>query len=441
MGTVADKLSRMADSKEALRVALGLDKSVPFRDYAGAVTGQGGPAHCIAFSPQPPERTDCLWIRGEEPDRIQLTQQLLNLRGDAPSLSFPVAQIQAVSLGGKLWTCGGWGPYPTESDDWIRNDEIRYFDPAQGHVVTPLRLPQGLCRVAMAAVGEKLYFFGGQGINRRLTDQILVLDTASMELATLETTLPVPSYRYAAAVGEMIYLFGGFNGDSELDEILAFDTRDNSIRTLDTRLPEIAWALGVAQCGGRIYLFGGQRGTSPTTGMDRILRFDPADESLTEMAAKLPKVHMNPVPVTVGEDIWLLGGYRYTVSGVALYEFYDSVDIYHTREDWLGPSGVTLPEPRAYMAAGLVDGKLYAFGGMVTKDIYSADGWFVETKPALDPGTLRICLGSGPSCTLLEGKVALRTGVESLIQITPEGNLTKPYACAWYNNTWNLIGN
>jgi hypothetical protein len=75
----------------------------------------------------------------------------------------------------------------------------------------------------------------------------------------------------ASAVGNKVYLFGGIGvNDSCLNTILCFDTEARSITVLSITLPNKAFSVGVSAVANKIYLFGGR---SPAL-LNTILCFD-----------------------------------------------------------------------------------------------------------------------------------------------------------------------
>ena len=82
-------------------------------------------------------------------------------------------------------------------------------------------LPTGAYGIACAAVGTKIYLFGGYGVSYLNT--INVFDTVTNGITTLSTTLPTATnFMACAAVGTKIYLFGG-DGSSRLNTINRFN--------------------------------------------------------------------------------------------------------------------------------------------------------------------------------------------------------------------------
>ena len=104
---------------------------------------------------------------------------------------------------------------------------------------------------------SKLWIKGSEAENLLLisgTPEPVLEDTIS----TLSTTLPTTLIGVgAAAVGTKIYLFGGV-GSSYLNTIQVFDTTNNTLSILSTTLPTTAENMGTAAVGTKIYLFGGR---------------------------------------------------------------------------------------------------------------------------------------------------------------------------------------
>ncbi|MDF9800669.1 N-acetylneuraminic acid mutarotase [Catalinimonas alkaloidigena] len=86
--------------------------------------------------------------------------------------------------------------------------------------------------------------------------------------------------------------------------------------------------------------------------------YDPATDSWTEKAPiPIPVTHTGAI--TVGEEVWLAGGFEGDNPGVSI----NAVQVYNTVTDkWR--SGPPLPQKRASAAMALVGRKLHVFGGL-----------------------------------------------------------------------------
>ena len=75
----------------------------------------------------------------------------------------------------------------------------------------------------------------------------------------------IASNTSAAAVGNNIYIFGGYTGNGTLNTILKFDTTTETITTLSTTLPSEVSHTSAAAVGNNIYIFGGHGATDYDT--------------------------------------------------------------------------------------------------------------------------------------------------------------------------------
>ena len=153
-------------------------KVTPDENYVGlkevTVNVRGGGELNIAYGNTAPEDTSKLWIKSEEPSNI----------------SFPVV----------------WKP-----------EQI-----VEGIIDTGTTLPTAANNIGMAAVGTKIYLFGGSSSSGYL-NTIQVFDTTNNTIQTLSTKLPTAvSGIGVAAVGTKIYLLGGYSSGNYLNTINQF---------------------------------------------------------------------------------------------------------------------------------------------------------------------------------------------------------------------------
>ena len=127
-------------------------------------------------------------------------------------------------------------------------------------------LPISASGIAACAVNDKIYLFGGHntdtsaGIYGTYLDSINVFDTTNNTISTLSVRLPAKMMNIGvAALGTKIYLFGGSSANYEYhNTIYEFDTLTNVIKKLDIELPEKMHGIAAATVNDKIYLFGGQ---------------------------------------------------------------------------------------------------------------------------------------------------------------------------------------
>ena len=218
--------------------------------------GQGGGGEVefnIAYGETEPTDTSKLWVKTSEPGAVQVTTRSVSVNEHFESVAetLPTAAFDIVSaaVGTKVYLFGGYGSSNLNT--------INVFD-TENKTITTLdtTLPTAMYNIASAVVGTKVYLFGGQGGDYYNT--INVFDTVNNTITTLSTKLPKAAYRIASAVvGMKVYLFGGGNSGGKLATINVFDTDSNTITTLGTTLPIAMYNIASAVVGTTVYLFGG----------------------------------------------------------------------------------------------------------------------------------------------------------------------------------------
>ena len=159
-------LSQVVVKKPATMLPENIKKDVNIGGVTGTLESGGGGELNIHYGNTAPEDTSKLWIKSEKPSNI----------------SFPVV----------------WKP-----------EQI-----VEGITDTGTTLPTAANSMGSAAVGTKIYLFGGSGENGRI-NTIQVFDTTNNTIQTLSTTLPTAASGIrTVAVGTKIYLFGGYNNNN-----------------------------------------------------------------------------------------------------------------------------------------------------------------------------------------------------------------------------------
>jgi N-acetylneuraminic acid mutarotase len=127
-------------------------------------------------------------------------------------------------------------------------------------------LPTATDYIAAAAIGTKIYLFGGD-TSSGSSASIQIFDTTTNTLTVSSTVLPISASNIgSAAINKKIYLFGGTNTVSGVSNPLytinVFNTETQQISTLSTQLPKSFTGISCTSSGSTIYLFGGYDGTS-----------------------------------------------------------------------------------------------------------------------------------------------------------------------------------
>ena len=310
-----------------------------------AVPTSGGAGLNIEYSQTAPTDTSKLWIKSTEPASIEFSQnpeqQVQGLTVLDETISAGNLGINCAAVGTKIYLFGG--------DSYVA---IREFD-IETKTITTLSatLPQALSYGSCAAVGTKIYLFSG-GI-------IQEFDTETKTATTLSATLPTQAIKSiaCASVGTKIYLFGGYyvlrTTAVQVNTIVEFDTETKTATTLSARLPQATSAMGCAAVGTKIYLFGGR--LSSTTLTNAIQEFDIETKTITTLSATLPATIENMGCAAVGANIYLFGGFVTNITN-AIREF----DI---ETKTITTLSATLPQANYRMGCAAVGANIYLFGG------------------------------------------------------------------------------
>jgi outer membrane protein assembly factor BamB len=159
------------------------------------------------------------------------------------------ADAAAVTVDGTLYVVGGYDGSAMDREVVATRDGRRYSSVTA--LPIPVRYP------ALAALGSRIYVFGGVGANGRPSGAIQVVDL-HRRTARVVGHLPVPISGAAAGVlGGTIYLAGGRTARGATKAILAFEPRGASFVRAGKLRVATANA-GAAVSGGRLWIVGGE---------------------------------------------------------------------------------------------------------------------------------------------------------------------------------------
>jgi len=308
--------------------------------------------------------------------------EILRLKWNQPTLSGdesrPVACAVSVAIGRRILMFGGsTGEGPSNALRVLHSDKIKWADIAKTEAGPT---PPPLFAAASALVGTRLFVYGGElrqassgKIDPSFTpyDGLWAFDIASTEWSQLEPTGIAPgprSFSAAAAIGNSLYLFGGWTGERV----------SNSLHTLKTNssLPQwepaqvspasayVAPRLGhtLTAMGEKLFLYGG-RAADPN-GKAAILSdiaiFDTSFRgggvwSAPQTSGEGPRERWLHSSGMIGERLVLFGGYDNAGESSA----FAFLDINSLRWDsWASNSA------RAGGSLHVVDGRALVVGGL-----------------------------------------------------------------------------
>jgi DNA-binding CsgD family transcriptional regulator len=180
--------------------------------------------------------------------------QPLAASGWTPRTALPTARarLALAAVGEKIYAIAG------ETAKGPTNVVEVYDLPSNGWLpVTPK--PLAVSNVAGATLGGRVYIPGGLLADGSLTDVVEVFDPAT-GVWTRAASLPQPLCCYALVVlGERLYLFGGWDGTAYVATALAYDPASDAWHVLSP-MPTARGFAAAATLDGRIYVVGGYDG-------------------------------------------------------------------------------------------------------------------------------------------------------------------------------------
>ena len=341
-------LSQVVVKKPATMLPENIKKDVNIGGVTGTLEIGGGGELNIAYGDTAPEDTSKLWIKSEEPSNISFPvvwkpeQIVEGVTDTGTTLPQGKYGIGTAAVGTKIYLFGGYG------NDFLNT--IQVFDTTNNTIQTlSTTLVSSNSGIAAAAVGTKIYLFGGSA---NYPKYIQVFDTTNNTIQQLSTTLPKGAYGIsAAAVGTKIYLFGGHADAERLKTIQVFDTTNNTIQTLSTTLVGVAWNIAAAAVGTKIYLFGG----NDNSALNKIQVFDTTNNTIQTLSTTLPQAAYNIGTAAVGTKIYLFGGYGANKL--------NTIQVFDTTNNTIQTLSTTLPSGAGGIGTSAVGTKIYLFGG------------------------------------------------------------------------------
>lgn len=221
---------------------------------------------------------------------------------DGKKLPVNVMGTSNAVVGSKIYLFGG--PSSTFTDLFT------VFDMSNESITVMPLMPSQRSGAGCAAIDNMIYLFGGYDGSGGYKNEIRCYDTADGVFTTVQaTTMPQAVYcNSCIAVGKKIYSFGGYGSNRQVKLIFVFNSENPSVVELKS-LPTTLSAPAVAYHDNKIYIIGG--GTSNTTYSDKVYEFDVLSETIAEqpLGCVLPNAVSRPCAVTIGSKTYLFCGY------------------------------------------------------------------------------------------------------------------------------------
>lgn len=331
-----------------------------------AETGGGVGEFNIAYGDTAPTDTTKLWVKTAEPTAVQVSPNVVgsgSLEKNIAAFNSALGGVAAAAVGKKIYAFGGKDTYGNGNSDEEGYSKSIYMLDTETNTLTILStsLPAAFGDMAAAAVGTKIFLFGGRQYASRYSSsylsKIYEYDTENNTI-TVVGELPHSASNIAAvAIGNRIYLFGGVYyttaGSNHLNSSYVFNTENYTLST-NTTMPRNNSSMAAAAVGTKIYLFGGEKATdSSTVCSNEIYMFN----TETGVYKKLEETMMTyaATAAAVGTNIYVFGGW-YT----------NRIRVFDTETNTCKYLSTTLPAQCNNVASVAVGNNIYLFGGHVS---------------------------------------------------------------------------
>jgi outer membrane protein assembly factor BamB len=255
-------------------------------------------------------------------------------------LPAPASRVVAVAQASDVLIMGGLDANQASSNRVFRLDPQRGVLAPTGSLALPTHDAAG------SLINGQPFVFGGGA--QSSTDAVQSLSPAGQ--TTITARLPQPRSDLAAVkIGTAVYLVGGYDGSAAARDVLA--TTDSVHFRVAARLSIGARYPAVAALGNVIYVFGGEWANTPS---DSVQAID-VDTGLVRVIGHLPEPRTQAAAFTIDGSIFLAGGHTTAGLSSSILRF----DPTHTT---FAPAG-SLPAAVADAAVATIDNRAYLIGG------------------------------------------------------------------------------
>jgi N-acetylneuraminic acid mutarotase len=212
---------------------------------------------------------------------------------------------------------------------------------------------EGLCT---AEIDGKIYAIGGWKNESAYLSNVEVYDPVTDTWDTTKTPMPTSrSGMGCAVVNGKIYVIGGWN-PSILSTVEVYDPVTDTWDTTKTTMPASRGFVSARAVDGKIYVIGGTHGLSTILqGLSTVEEYDPVTDTWTS------KSDMPTRRWSLGTCV--IDGKIYAIGGIVGYpSISDAVEVYDPVTDTWSEK-TPMPTRRYAMSTSYVNGKIFVFGG------------------------------------------------------------------------------
>jgi N-acetylneuraminic acid mutarotase len=277
-------------------------------------------------------------------------------------------EAETFSWNGKLYAFGGFTDRHLNA-----TSECDVYDPATGVWTFLTNVPTGaLTHAAVAVDGDTAYFAGGDlgrftyGKRRSATAEVLTYNPASNTWGAITSLPDAVSCGGLAAVDNKLYYFGGIAANDRTDraEMWSLDlTNPDATWISMAAMPDARNHFGTAAINGTIYAVGGIHRYNEIHGNDsEVDAYNPSTNQWTKLTSlPMPWGSDETTTLAAGGKIILVGG---QTNGGFDGIYLSAIEVYDPATNQWKSAG-SLPEANEGESAAVIDGKLIVAGGTV----------------------------------------------------------------------------
>ena len=279
----------------------------------------------------------------------------------------PRLEASAVAVGNKLYVFGGYG---MDNPHWLASKETDAFNPTTNQWTRVADMPEGLTHMGAATDGRYIYAAGGYvsnyttGWQTFATRDVWRYDTLSNKWSAF---VPLPAARAAGAMvilnNQLHYLDGADANRNGTTEHWVLNLKAADPKWISsTPLPFSRNHMAAAVLNGKIYVIGGQAGPEDNAPPSSdVLVWDPLHPAAWQAVASLPQPRSHIVAVAVNGRIVVLAG---ETTGVQVLS---SIVAYNPTTNSWSRLSQSLPGARIDPAGDVVDGRLVITTGYLDR--------------------------------------------------------------------------
>uniref|UniRef100_A0A3B1J6P5 Kelch like family member 29 n=1 Tax=Astyanax mexicanus TaxID=7994 RepID=A0A3B1J6P5_ASTMX len=245
---------------------------------------------------------------------------------------------------------------------------------------------------SVISAGDNIYLSGGMESGVMLADVWCYMSL--LDNWNLVSRMTVPRCRHNSVVYDgKLYTIGGLGVAGNLDNVERYDTITNQWETVSA-LPKPVHSAAATVCGGKIYVFGGVNEAGRSAGV--LQSYVPQTNAWSFIESPMIDNKYAPA-VTLNGFIFILGG-----------AYARATTIYDPEKGNI-KAGPNMNHSRQFCSAVVLDGKIYATGGIV-----SSEGPALGNMEAFDPCANAWTLQQSMPCPLFRhGCVVIKKYIQS----------------------------